>query len=67
MPIGEASVAIAAAAPHRGAAFAATRAALERLKRETPIWKLESYADGSSAWREEEPLAAGPVAAGSLG
>ena len=29
---------------------------LERLKRETPIWKRESYADGSSAWREEEPL-----------
>lgn len=57
VPVGEASVAIAAASPHRQAAFAAARAALERLKRETPIWKRESYADGSSAWREEEPLA----------
>ncbi len=56
VPIGEASVAIAAAAPHRAAAFEAARTALERLKRETPIWKRESYADGSSAWREEEPL-----------
>ena len=56
VPVGEASVAIAAASPHREAAFAAARLALERLKRETPIWKRESYADGSSAWREEEPL-----------
>ena len=63
VPVGEASVAIAAASPHRGAAFAAARTALERLKRETPIWKLESYADGGSAWREEEPLAAAPARA----
>ena len=63
VPVGEASVAIAAASPHRAAAFAAARAALERLKRETPIWKRESYADGSSAWREEEPLATAAAAA----
>ncbi len=56
VPVGQASVAIAAASPHRDAAFTAARAALERLKRETPIWKRETYADGSSAWREEEPL-----------
>ena len=61
VPIGEASVAIAAAAPHREAAFAAARTALERLKRETPIWKRESYADGGSAWREEEPLVSAPA------
>ncbi len=63
VPVGEASVAIAAASPHRAAAFDAARTALERLKREVPIWKLESYADGGSAWREEEPLAAPPRAA----
>jgi len=57
---GEASIAIAAAAPRRDAAFAAARRALERVKREAPIWKLERYADGGSAWREEEPLAAPP-------
>jgi molybdopterin synthase catalytic subunit len=61
VPVGEASVAIGAASPHRAAAFTAARDALERLKRETPIWKHESYADGSSAWREEEPLEAAPV------
>ena len=56
VPIGEASVAIAVASPHREQAYAASRAALERLKREVPIWKRERYADGSECWREEEPL-----------
>jgi molybdopterin synthase catalytic subunit len=54
---GEASIAIAAASPRRDAAFAAARRALERVKHEAPIWKLERYADGSTSWREEEPLA----------
>ncbi len=54
---GEASVAIAVAAPHRAAAYEASRTALERLKAEVPIWKREHYADGGVAWREEESLA----------
>jgi MoaE-MoaD fusion protein len=53
---GEASVVIAVGAPHREAAYTASRLALERLKREVPIWKREHYQDGSVAWREEEPL-----------
>lgn len=56
VPAGETSVVIAVAAPHRAAAFEAARQALERLKREVPIWKREHYADGGAAWREEEPL-----------
>jgi len=56
--IGQASVAIAVSSPHRDASYTASRAALERLKREVPIWKREIYADGGEAWREEEPLAA---------
>ncbi len=56
VPIGEPSVVIAVASPHRQAAYEASRTALERLKREVPIWKREHYGDGSSAWREEEPL-----------
>jgi MoaE-MoaD fusion protein len=55
--VGEASVAIAVAAPHRAAAYQASRTALERLKAEVPIWKREHYAGGEAAWREEEPLA----------
>ncbi|HVR09852.1 MAG TPA: molybdenum cofactor biosynthesis protein MoaE [Thermoanaerobaculia bacterium] len=56
IPVGEASVAIATAARHRAAAYEANRQALERLKAEVPIWKLEHYADGRAAWREEELL-----------
>ncbi len=60
VPVGEASVAIAAASPHRAAAYEASRLALERLKREVPVWKRERYGDGGAEWREEEALAAPP-------
>jgi len=43
---GELAVVIAAAAPHREAAFAACRHAIERLKQDAPIWKKEQYEDG---------------------
>lgn len=52
LEIGEASVAIAVAAPHRDAAYRASRDVIERLKREVPIWKHERYADGDEAWVE---------------
>ena len=58
VPVGQPSVVIAAASPHRDAAYAASRLALERLKREVPIWKLEHYEDGGETWREEESLRA---------
>jgi MoaE-MoaD fusion protein len=64
VPVGEASVAIATASPHRAEAYAASRTALERLKAEVPIWKREHYADGAAAWREEESLLR-PAPAGS--
>jgi len=44
---GEAAVVVAAAAPHRGPAFRACEAAIDRLKREAPIWKREVFEDGS--------------------
>jgi len=56
LAVGESSVVIATAAAHRAAAYEASRTALERLKREAPIWKREWYSDGEAAWREEEPL-----------
>jgi molybdopterin synthase catalytic subunit len=49
LEIGEASVAVAVTAPHRGAAFEACRYAIDALKARVPIWKKEFYADGS-AW-----------------
>lgn len=54
--VGEASIAIAVSAPHRAAAYEASRRALERVKSEVPIWKRELYRDGGAAWREVEPL-----------
>ncbi len=45
---GDLSVVIAAASPHRASAFEACRYAIERLKSDAPIWKRESYPDGSS-------------------
>jgi molybdopterin synthase catalytic subunit len=51
MEIGEASVAIVAASPHRAAAFAAARYAIERIKQIVPIWKHE-YFDGGDVWVE---------------
>ena len=57
VPVGDPSVVIAVASPHRAAAYEASRTALERLKKEAPIWKREHYAGGDSRWREEEPLA----------
>ena len=50
LEVGEASVAILAAAPHRAEAFAACRAAIDRLKTTVPIWKREFHPDGSSDW-----------------
>lgn len=50
LTIGDVSVAIAVSAPHRDAAYKASREVIERLKREVPIWKLERYADGEEAW-----------------
>ena len=44
--IGEASVVIAVAAPHRDVAFEACRFAIDRLKETVPVWKKEVYADG---------------------
>lgn len=51
LQIGEASVAIAAASPHRGDAFAACRYAIERIKQIVPIWKHE-YFEGGDVWIE---------------
>ena len=51
LEIGEASVAIAAASPHRADAFAACRYAIERVKQIAPIWKREFF-EGGDVWIE---------------
>jgi len=51
LEIGEASVAIAVASPHRANAFAACRYAIERVKQIAPIWKREFF-EGGETWIE---------------
>ncbi len=46
LEIGEASVAIAVATPHRKEAFEACQYIIDRLKQIVPIWKREVWEDG---------------------
>jgi molybdopterin synthase catalytic subunit len=62
LQIGEVSVAIAVASPHRAAAFAACRYAIERVKQIAPIWKHE-YFEGGDVWIEGAVAAADDAAA----
>ena len=48
--LGEPSVAIAVASPHRDAAYQASRYIIEELKQRVPIWKREGYLAGDSEW-----------------
>ena len=62
VPVGEASIAIVAAAPHRSEAFAACRHVIEEVKRRLPMWKKEYRIDGTAAWVDPsgKPVAHGP-------
>ncbi|HKR63735.1 MAG TPA: molybdenum cofactor biosynthesis protein MoaE [Thermoanaerobaculia bacterium] len=44
--VGDSSIAIVAASPHRGEAFAAARMMIDRIKETVPIWKKERGPDG---------------------
>jgi molybdopterin synthase catalytic subunit len=50
LEIGESSIVIAVAAPHRHAAFEACAYAMDRIKEEVPIWKKEFFTDGEEHW-----------------
>jgi molybdopterin converting factor subunit 1 len=52
LKVGEISVAVAVASAHRQEAFEACRQAMERIKREVPIWKKEVYEGGGARWVE---------------
>ena len=51
LEIGEASIIIVAASPHRADAFAACRYTIERVKQIVPIWKHEHF-EGGEVWLE---------------
>jgi molybdopterin synthase catalytic subunit len=67
--LGDVSVAIVAAHPHRAPALDTMRFAIEQLKRRVPIWKLELYVDGTREWvgagtgKRREPAEGGQMGA----
>ena len=46
VPLGEVSILVVAASPHRDAAFKAARYAIDETKARAPIWKAERFSDG---------------------
>jgi len=51
LELGEASIIIVAASPHRAHAFAACRYTIERVRQIVPIWKHEHF-EGGEVWLE---------------
>lgn len=48
--IGDIAVIVATTGSHRGEAFTASRALIDTLKAEVPIWKHQRFTDGSEEW-----------------
>jgi molybdopterin synthase catalytic subunit len=61
IPIGEAAVWVAAASSHRQEAFEACAWAMDAIKLQAPIWKKETYADGTQSWVEDHCVHEKPV------
>jgi molybdopterin synthase catalytic subunit len=50
MDLGEISVVVAVSTPHRGDSFEACRWIMDTFKEIVPIWKKETWADGTEDW-----------------
>ena len=50
LEIGDLAVVVATTAGHRGSSFEASRALIDELKAEVPIWKHQRFTDGSDEW-----------------
>jgi molybdopterin synthase catalytic subunit len=50
LEVGDAAVLVAASAAHRGQAYDASRALIDRLKATIPVWKHQVFADGREEW-----------------
>jgi molybdopterin synthase catalytic subunit len=50
LQVGDLAVVVAVSCPHRGEAFAACKRLIDDLKQEVPIWKHQSFADGTEEW-----------------
>lgn len=59
LAIGDVAVAVTVASAHREDAFVACRWVIDQVKARVPIWKRETYADGTVAW--VDPTAPGGI------
>jgi molybdopterin synthase catalytic subunit len=50
LAIGDIAVIVATTASHRGEAFTASKALIDTLKSEVPIWKHQRFGDGTEEW-----------------
>ncbi|HMV42728.1 MAG TPA: molybdenum cofactor biosynthesis protein MoaE, partial [Leptospiraceae bacterium] len=50
LEISETAVVVLTAAPHRKEAFEANKWIIDKIKHEVPIWKKETFIDGTSDW-----------------
>lgn len=50
LQIGDVAVVVATTSAHRGESFAASRALIDTLKDEVPVWKHQRFDDGTDEW-----------------
>ncbi|MEV0373878.1 molybdenum cofactor biosynthesis protein MoaE [Streptomyces sp. NPDC050636] len=50
LSIGDLAVVVAVSCPHRGEAFEACRKLIDDLKHQVPIWKHQTFSDGTEEW-----------------
>ncbi|WP_345649921.1 molybdenum cofactor biosynthesis protein MoaE [Streptomyces tremellae] len=50
LAVGDLAVVVAVACPHRAEAFAACRRLIDDLKHDVPIWKHQTFSDGTEEW-----------------
>jgi molybdopterin synthase catalytic subunit len=50
LAIGDIAVIVGVSAPHRADAFGAAHQLIDEVKRQTPIWKHQGFADGTDEW-----------------
>lgn len=50
LAVGDLAVVVAVSCPHRAEAFAACRRLIDDLKSEVPIWKHQTFTDGTDEW-----------------
>ena len=54
--LGEISIIIAVACPHRAETYILSRFIIEEIKKRSPIWKKEHYTDNQSDWLKGNPI-----------